>query len=406
MRCRRLPGRDRHDACAMTPSTRAAGAAAADRLLEPWFTCLRERLPGLRVFDSHTHLGSDPDGSSQTARELLDALDVIDGRAVAFSFSEPDGYAAANDRVLESAAASDGRIIAYCRVDPNAGGLAEAERCLDAGAGGIKLHPRAERFALGDAAVDRIVALAARRRVPVVFHAGRGIPSLGRNALELAARHPEAPIILAHAAISDLAWIWREAPARPNLFFDTAWWNTADQLALLSLVPPGQILFASDIPYGRTVAAACVVLRAALAVGLGPEQIAAIAGGQIQRLLAGEEALDLGPATNATPPAPGALLERIHTLLVAAISRMSTGQPGDEYLELARLACRLPPGHREAPVADSVLALLERYDAYRAAKPRQRGPRPPGIHLIFVAAAIARLPGLPLPDGETARGAP
>lgn len=32
-----------------------------------------------------------------------------------------------------------------------------------------------------------------------------------------------------------------------------------------------------------------------------------------------------------------------------------------------------------------------------AGDPPQNGPRPPGIHLIFVAAAIARLPGLPLP---------
>ena len=47
-----------------------------------------------------------------------------------------------------------------------------------------------------------------------------------------------------------------EAAGQRNLFFDTAWWNTADQLALFSLIPPGQILFASDTPYGRTVAAA------------------------------------------------------------------------------------------------------------------------------------------------------
>jgi uncharacterized protein len=381
-----------------TPAAPRVGAAAADRLLEPWFACLRERLPGLRVFDCHTHLGLDPDGSCQTADELLDALDVVDGRAVTFSLSEPDGYPAANDRMLAAADASGGRLIAYCRVNPEAGGLAEAQRCLDAGARGIKLHPRAERFALSDRAVHRIAALAAERRAPIIVHAGRGIPSLGRDALDLAARHPDAPLILAHAAICDLAWIWREAPAHRNLFFDTAWWNTTDQLALLALIPPGQILFASDIPYGRTVAAACVVLRAALAVGLSADQIAAIAGGQLERLLAGADPLDLGLATNATPPAPGPLLERIHTLLVAAIARMTTGERADEYLELARLACDLPPGHPHVAVADSVVALLDRYDAHRATDPPQHGPRPPGIHLIFVAAAVARMPGLPLPD--------
>lgn len=374
------------------------GAAAADMLLKPWFSCLGQRLPGVRIFDCHTHLGLDPDGSCQTADELRDALDVVEGRAVTFSLSEPGGYVDANDRVLAAAEASAGRIVAYCRVDPHAGGLGEARRVLERGAAGIKLHPRAERCSLGDAEVDRIAALAAERRVPMIVHAGRGIPSLGRDALELAARHPEAPIILAHAAICDLAWIWREAPTRRNLFFDTSWWNTADQLALLALVPPGQVLFASDTPYGRTVAAAAVVLRAALAVGLSAEQIAAIAGGQIERLLAGEDPLDLGPATNATPPAPGPLLERLHTLLVAAIARMTTGGRADEYLELARLACDLPQEHPDAAVAASVRALLDRYDAHRATDPPQHGPRPPGIHLVFVAAAVARLPGLPLPE--------
>ena len=82
---------------------------------------------------------------------------------------------------------------------------------------------------------------------------------------------------------------------QPNLFFDTAWWSPADLLALLTLVPPGQLLFGSDAPYGTTAAAATVAIRCALHAGLGPEQITAIAGGQLERLLAGADPLDLGP---------------------------------------------------------------------------------------------------------------
>jgi hypothetical protein len=134
--------------------------------------------------------------------------------------------------------------------------------------------------------------------------------------LELSKVYSHTPIILAHAAITDLAWIWREAAGQPNLFFDTAWWNTADQLALFALIPPGQILFASDTPYGRPVAAAAVALRAALAVGLSAGQIAAVASGQLQRLLDGAAPHDLGPAPMRPVPGPGLLLERLHTLLV------------------------------------------------------------------------------------------
>jgi hypothetical protein len=369
-----------------------------DLLIQPWFSCLEEHIPDLRVFDCHTHLGADdPDGSRLTAHELRRALDVVAARAVVFPLAEPNGYRAANDRALRAADLSDGQLVAFCRVDPHADGRGEAERALGRGAAGIKLHPRAERFRLAEPVVQPILALARERGLPVIVHAGRGIPSLGRDALEVAARYPGVPIILAHAAIADLAWIWREAGAQPNLFFDTAWWNVSDHLALFALVPPGQILFGSDIPYGRTAAAAALVLRAALAAGLSAEQVAAVAGGQLERLLAHQAPEDLGPAPMRAVPGPGPLLERIHTLLIAAAARLTTGQAADEYLELARLACRLPGDHPDAAVSASVLELLDRHAAYRATGPPQYGPRPPGIHMIFLAAAIARTPGLPLP---------
>jgi hypothetical protein len=297
--------------------------------------------------------------------------------------------------VLAAAELSHDRLVPFCRVDPRDGGLQEAQRAVGLGAAGIKLHPRAERFRLGDPEVREILAFADGRRLPIIVHAGRGIPSLGRDALDLARVYPSAPIILAHASITDLAWIWREAAGQRNLFFDTAWWNTADQLALFSLIPPGQILFASDTPYGRTVAAAAVVLRAALAAGLTREQIASVAGGQLERLLTGAEPLDVGPAPKTTAPGPGPLLERVHTLLIAAAARLTAGYPADEFLELARFACELPSDHPDADAAASVRDLLDRHAAFVASDPPRRGPRPPGVHMIFVAAAVARIPVLP-----------
>ena len=219
---------------------------AADALLEPWFSCLRDRIGSTRIFDCHTHLGcADPDRSCFGVDELLGALAAVDGRAVVFPLAEPDGYRAANDRMLAAAEATEGRLIAFCRVDPHDGAVREVERTVGRGAAGIKLHLRAERFGLADPAVRRVFAFADERRLPIIVHAGRGILSLGRDALKLARAHPRVPLILAHAAIGDLAWIWREAAGQRNPFFDTASWNTADQLALFALIPPGQILFAS-----------------------------------------------------------------------------------------------------------------------------------------------------------------
>ena len=139
-----------------------------------------------------------------------------------------------------------------------------------------------------------------------------------------------------------------------------------------------------------------MVLRAALAAGLSAEQIAIVAGGKLERLLAGAEPLDLGPAPTAPAPTPGPLLERVHALLVAAAARLTACYPADEYLELARLACELPAGHPDAAVAASVRELLDRHAAYLATDPPRCEPRVPGIHLIFVAAGIARTPNLPI----------
>src|SRR4051794_9652534 len=108
------------------------------------------------------HVGvNDPDGFKAPPPQILHALELANARGVAFPFHEPDGYRAANDAVIAAAAESDGRLVAFGRVDPNAGdAVGEAARALDAGARGIKLHPRAEGFSLDEAEVRRGFGLA------------------------------------------------------------------------------------------------------------------------------------------------------------------------------------------------------------------------------------------------------
>lgn len=338
-----VPG-DPHDAC-----LRELHAHASESLPE-----------GTRWFDCHTHTGwQDPDGYTATVEEVLAGLDRAGHvRALIFCLQEPDGYPAANDRVLAEAAASGGRLRPLCRVDPHAGALAEARRCVAAGAVGIKLHPRAERFALHDPGVEDVVAFAGEQRLPVIIHAGRGIPALGHDAVELARRHPGARVILAHAGISDLAWVWRSARELPNLLFDTAWWNVADLLALFALVPPGQILYASDMPYGNAVLASLIFLRLGRAVGLDGDALASIAGGQLERLLAGRELADLGPAPGPPAARPALAADRALSHLTAAISRAFVLADPTEPLALARLACDVPPANDDRPLLEWVAKLV------------------------------------------------
>jgi predicted TIM-barrel fold metal-dependent hydrolase len=369
---------------------------AADHLLEPWLTSLRAELGGLDLIDAHTHIGAnDPDGFKQTSAELIARLDAADARGVVFPMHEPSGYTEANDAVLLAVAGSDGKLTAFCRVDPHRDAVAEARRALDAGARGIKLHPRAERFALSHPAIRQLVALAHERRVPILIHAGRGIPALGRDTLHLAEDFPGARLILAHAAISDLAWIWRVLPEHPNVFVDTSWWNATDLLALFSLVAPGQILFASDSPYGSVVQGAICTLRCALHAGLDAEQVRGVAGGQLQRLLDGGTPMDLGPAPG--PPRGGVdvLLERVADNLVSALARRVIGDDGDEPVALARLACAVGPDTDQADACASILALIERSEAHRDNPDRFAFS---DLHVLASALAVARTPSVPLPD--------
>jgi predicted TIM-barrel fold metal-dependent hydrolase len=370
-----------------------------DSGLLPWLDRMRAEVPGLELLDAHTHIGSnDPDEYRCSRQELVDALERIDARAIVFPMHEPDGYPPANDMVIAEAEASGGRLFPFCRLDPAKAPLEEARRAIDAGARGIKLHPRAEGFTLHHPDLQPVFELAHELRLPILCHAGRGIPALGRHSIEVCSRFPALRLILAHAGISDLSWIWREAPDHPNLFFDTAWWSPSDVQALFALVPPGQILMASDAPYATPAWGATMALRHGLQVGLSPEVLRELAGGQALRLLEGEEPLDLGPPAGIESLSRDPLLERVYSFLVTAIGQMFNGVAAHETLALARLACDVGPDPPHGPVYESILSLLDAQADYVAegdGRPRRLAP---GVHLIVVAAALARTPDVALPE--------
>jgi hypothetical protein len=366
-------------------------------VLGPWRELVHEQVPGLELFDAHTHLGqNDPDGMKQKPEELLAGLKLAHARgAFVFPMHEPDGYPPANDFVIAAAKEADGLLVPFCRLDPHADdALAEAERCLGNGARGFKFHPRAEQFTLDHPRVRDLVALAAERRLPVLIHAGRGIPALGLHAVELASDFPGARLILAHAGICDLSWIWRAAPDLPNLLFDTAWWMPADLMTLFTHVPPGQILFASDSPYGNTAGSASVQLRLALQAGLSAQQIRCIASEQSLRIAAGEPLEPCGPAIGERERAQHSLLDRVaEFLLLGTIMTMRRAEGGPEMLALARLACDVPDEIDDAPVFAAIRTLLDAHDELETADPTDRRRIAP----LILAATAAKTPEVPVP---------
>ena len=365
--------------------------------MRPWLDRILQDTGPLELYDAHTHIGqNDPDGYKQTPDELLEALAPVDARAVLFPMHEPDGYPAANDVAIGAAAEHPDRLVAFCRVSPHDHAIPEARRALDAGATGIKLHPRAEQFGMDEPVVGELVALAHERSLPMLIHAGRGIPALGQNTVRLAERYPDATLILAHAAISDLAWLWKVLPDHPNVLIDTSWWNPVDLVALFALAPPASIVWASDSPYGRPIASIVMTIRCALQAGLSPEQIRGVAGGTLARVIAGERPADLGPPPGQPDHAFDLLLERVVVNLSGTFARLAAQADATETLVLARLSCAVGSDGPHADVHAAVLDSLDRYEAELA-------PPPPGVrfpaamrHLVQ-ALVVARTPDVPLP---------
>ena len=95
-------------------------------------------------------------------------------RTWAFPFQSPRGagYAAVNAEVAAAAEASGGRVVAFARSEPGEHFQAELESGLDAGARGIKLHTSLPGYDFSHPQLDVAFALAAERRVPILFHTG------------------------------------------------------------------------------------------------------------------------------------------------------------------------------------------------------------------------------------------
>jgi hypothetical protein len=365
-------------------------------ILTAWHDAACSLLPhDAEVWDAHTHSGkTDPDGVSGDSDRLLAKLSTAgQAGAVVMTNQDTTGYPRANDRIASEAAVSEGRLLPFLRVDPRLGdaAVAEAERSLDAGHRGIKLHPRAEQFSLGDPTVRRLAELAADRGVPILVHAGRGIPSLGIDAAHLCDVVDGLRLILAHAAISDLSWLGPTVHRHPGLYFDTAWWDVTDLLALFAWVPPGRIVYASDTPYGQPKLGFTLTMRVAASARYSPAQLEALFGGTLNRLVTGEEGADLGPAPgdDFVTGDPGLL--RVHASLHGAVVRAFGRHDPTEPASLARLACVVPDDAHHARVLHAIAATLDAIDLY--SERRREVVRP-----LIVAATAALTPEVALPD--------
>jgi uncharacterized protein len=337
------------------------------------------------VIDAHTHLGLDEDGRSLTREQLLSQLDRAEARrACVFPLHDPErrpSYSVPNDRVLEWAGESAGRLVPFCRLDPTEGPLEEAERCLAAGARGIKLHPRAQDFVFDGGEMDGVFALAEQAKVPILIHAGRGLPPLADGLAELALRHPGAVLILAHGAICDQGTLTTRLADHPGVLYDISCFFPIDVIELFARAPAERIVFASDPPYGMPATTLYMALRVAEHAGLDEAATRGLLGGTMASLVDGHGL----PPTSA--PRRGDSLELSGRLarvygyasLVGPALFSGAVEPALGMLEMAIAACRDPQPGGVGEALETIGVALE---AARTLLGGEDGVRP-AIDLLY-----------------------
>jgi predicted TIM-barrel fold metal-dependent hydrolase len=356
----------------------------------------RLRPADAEVIDAHTHLGLDEDGRSLTPEQLLAQLDDADARrACVFPLHDPErkpSYSVPNDRVLAWAAQSEGRLVPFCRLDPAEGPLAEAERCLAAGARGIKLHPRAQDFKFDGQEMDEVFALAEAASVPILIHAGRGLPPLADGLADLALRHPGAVLILAHGAICDQGILTTRLAEHPGVLYDISCFFPLDVIELLARAPIERIVFASDPPYGLPATTLYMALRVAAQAGLDEASTRTMLGGTMAALLDGHGLPPVTAPRRGSSIQLSGRLARVYNYASLVGPALFTGvvEQARAMLEMAIAACRDPePG----PDGEALATIGAALSAAGALMGEEDGVRP-AIDLVYrsIVRAATEIP--------------
>jgi hypothetical protein len=318
------------------------------------------RPPGAEVIDAHTHLGLDEDGRSLTLEQLLSQLDAAEARrACVFPLHDPERkprYSLPNDRVLAWAGESDGRLVPFCRLDPAEGAVAEAERSLGNGARGIKLHPRAQDFVFDGGDLDDVFGLAEDASVPILIHAGRGLPPLADGLADLALRHPGAVLILAHGAITDQGILSTRLAGHPGVLYDISCFFPLDVIELFARVPAERIVFASDPPYGLPATTLYMALRVARQARLDEATTKLVLGGTMAALVDGEELPPVTPPRRGpTITVSGRLMRAYgYASLVGPALFTGVAEQAAAMLDMAIAATRDPDPGKDAEALETI----------------------------------------------------
>ncbi len=244
------------------------------------------------TLDAHAFIGDYLFGRGQTAEELLVMMDGSEIDQAVIAPHRPPDYdlRTANETVALAVQRYPDRFFGAARVDPwqRENALEELKRsCELYGARGLLLHPWEEHFSIADHIVDPLIDFATQAGIFVMIEAGYPLVSHPLDIAELAQRHPKARLIATHGvqldgaafALTDAEVAMRECP---NLIMETSGMYAPELMEnLVRDLGSHRLVFGSHSPW---LDIRLEVQRARL-LNLSPEQMEAVMGGNMRRLL-------------------------------------------------------------------------------------------------------------------------
>jgi uncharacterized protein len=209
------------------------------------------------IIDTHCHLGiSRLSGRAITGSQLLDAMDR---HAIDLALVMPHAVPVvdpiqAHEDVADLCQRYPGRFCGIANFSPL---LAEEDYrravtrfVCEHGFVAVKLNPMQHLASPLMATSDKVFDTAADLGVPVIVHTGMGTPwALPSLCIPQARRHPDLPIVLAHAGHSIYtAEAYVAASECANIYLEPSWCSIHDVKWLLQKIGSQRTLFGSDQP--------------------------------------------------------------------------------------------------------------------------------------------------------------
>jgi hypothetical protein len=152
---------------------------------------------------------------------------------------------------------------------------------------------------------------------------------------------------------------------------------------------------------------AILTIRCGLEAGLSADQLSGVCALQLERLLAGEDLLDLGPAPGPPDGGRDLILERVYLYAMVALGRMIVGADAQEIIAMAELAASVEEDAPQATACRTMTELigLQNEAIAEVAAKDLATPSTQRLALLtplLLAATLAATPSVSAPEAATA----